>query len=113
MNTEIGVPYLKQFHESVRPLNDADRLAVYDAIFDYGFTGKPPKNLPPTANGVFTLIKLMMDSPNVALPDLSLAKNCPECGNLFIPTRANNLYCKSCTPQKRYNRRHRAGGSKC
>lgn len=35
-------------------------------------------------------------------------RNCKCCGELFIPLRRNQVYCKNCSPQKAYKRRKSA-----
>lgn len=56
-----GILYLESFHEAIRPLKESDRLKMYDAVFDYGFSGILPE-LPPHLRGYFSLIKPVIDS---------------------------------------------------
>lgn len=37
------IPMYKSYIDAVAKLNDIDRLAIYEAIFNYGFTGEEPK----------------------------------------------------------------------
>lgn len=54
-NTD-GFRVLPSYYEVMRDLPDAERLALYDALFDYGF-GNEPQALPPLLAGYFRLIK--------------------------------------------------------
>ena len=56
-----GVVILASFYDAIKPLADADRLQLYDAICNYGIDGKPP-DLPPHLQGYFLLIKPNIDS---------------------------------------------------
>ena len=62
MSSKIGVVYLASFHEAIRPLQDADRLKVYDAVLDYGIYGDLPEELPVHLQGYFALMKPNIDN---------------------------------------------------
>ena len=62
MSGKKGVVYLASYHEAIRPLDDADRLMMYDAILDYGILGTQTDKLPPRLQGFFALIKPNIDS---------------------------------------------------
>lgn len=51
-----GFRWLPSYYEAIRDLPDEERLAIYDAILDFGF-GNDPAPLPPLLNGYFSLIK--------------------------------------------------------
>ena len=57
-----GVVYLESFHDAIRPLEDTDRLTMYDTIFDFGIYGILPDNLPPHLRGYFSLIRPVIES---------------------------------------------------
>lgn len=57
-----GFTMLPSYYEAIRPLSDAERLAMYDAIMDYVFTSKVPEGLSPILNGYFTLLRPNIDS---------------------------------------------------
>ena len=50
-----GFRWLPSYYEAVWDLPDGDRLALYDAILDFGF-GNPVSDLPSTLAGFFRLI---------------------------------------------------------
>ena len=51
-----GFRVLPSYFEAIRPLPDAERLALYDAIWDFGF-GNEVSELPPLLAGYFGLIR--------------------------------------------------------
>ena len=51
-----GFRWLPSYYEAVRDLPDRERLAIYDAIADFGF-GNEVTELPPLLRGMFGLIK--------------------------------------------------------
>ena len=51
-----GFRWLPSYYEAVRDLPDSERLAIYDAIIDYGF-GNDVQELPPLLNGYFRLMQ--------------------------------------------------------
>lgn len=51
-----GFRWLPSYYEAIRDLPDAERLAMYDAIADFGF-GNEPGELPPLLLGYFRLIE--------------------------------------------------------
>ena len=48
-----GFRLLSSYYEAIRPLPDEERLMLYDAVWDFGFLGEEPENLPPLVNAVF------------------------------------------------------------
>ena len=52
---------LPTFYEVIRPLPPEERLALLDAIMDYGFEGKEPEELPITLKGYFTLMRPVLE----------------------------------------------------
>ena len=50
-----GFRWLPSYYEACRDLPDAERLALYDAIVDYGF-GNDPGELPPLLSAILMLI---------------------------------------------------------
>ena len=57
-----GFTMLPSYYEALRPLPDEMRLPLYDAVFDYAFTGKTPEGLSPVLNGYFQLMRPNIDS---------------------------------------------------
>lgn len=57
-----GFTFLPSYYEALRPLPDAERWALYDAIIDYAFTGEAPKGLSPLLNGYFSLLRPNIDN---------------------------------------------------
>lgn len=55
-----GFRWLPSYYIAVRDLPDDDRLALYDAIADYGF-GNDTCELPPMLNAIFSLIRPTLD----------------------------------------------------
>ena len=51
-----GFRWLPSYYEVVRDLPDNERLAIYDAIPDFGF-GNKVQDLPPLLNGYFLLMR--------------------------------------------------------
>ena len=51
-----GFRFLPSYYEAIRELPDAQRLALYDALLDFGF-GNEPGELPPLLNGFFCLMR--------------------------------------------------------
>ena len=51
-----GFRWLPSYYEAIRDLPDSERLAIYDAIIDYGF-GNDVQELPPLLNGYFRLMQ--------------------------------------------------------
>ena len=51
-----GFRLLPSYYEAIRELPDGERLALYDAIFDFGF-GNQVEELPLTVRAYFTLMK--------------------------------------------------------
>ena len=56
-----SVTFFPSYYEAIRPLSDAERLAMYDAILDYGMTGAVPENLSPLLMGYFILLRSRID----------------------------------------------------
>ena len=57
-----GFLMLPSYYDAIRPLPNDQRLALYDAIMDYVFGGKEPKNLSPILKGYFVLLRPNIDS---------------------------------------------------
>lgn len=57
-----GFVFLRSYYKAVRPLPDAERLALLDAILDFGFEGKEPDQLPPLLAGYFDLLRPNIES---------------------------------------------------
>ena len=53
---------LPSYYDAIRPLPDEQRLALYDAIMDYAFSGKEPEDLSPILKGYFVLLRPNIDS---------------------------------------------------
>jgi len=62
LSSKTGVVYLASFHEAIRPLQDNDRLKVYDAVLDYGIYDALPEELPAHLQGYFALMKPNIDT---------------------------------------------------
>jgi len=60
--SQKGIVYLPSYHEAIRHLPDPDRLALYDAVLDYGLEETEPQDLPPILQGYFALIRPNLDS---------------------------------------------------
>ena len=54
----------KSFYEAIKGLPDDIRLALHDAIMEYGLYGIEPEKLDPVARCVFVLIKPQIDANN-------------------------------------------------
>ena len=52
-----GFVFLKSYFDALRPLPDAERLILYDAVLDFVFEGKESEDLPPLLNAIFQLIR--------------------------------------------------------
>ena len=63
MGRESMVIY-KSFYEAIKGLPDDIRLALHDAIMEYGLYGIEPEELDPVARCVFVLIKPQIDANN-------------------------------------------------
>ena len=63
MGRESMVIY-KSFYEAIKGLPDDIRLALHDAIMEYGLYGIEPEKLDPVARCVFVLIKPQIDANN-------------------------------------------------
>lgn len=57
-----GFVFFKTYYEAMQYLPDSDRLALYDAICQYGIYGVEPENLPPIARGFFILQRPNIDA---------------------------------------------------
>lgn len=57
-----GFLMLPSYYDAIRPLPDEQRLALYDAIMDYAFSGKEPDDLSPILKGYFVLLRPNIDS---------------------------------------------------
>lgn len=60
--SQKGIVYLPSYHEAIRHLPDSDRLALYDAILDYGLDEIEPNELPSILQGYFALIRPNLDA---------------------------------------------------
>jgi len=56
-----GFRWLPSYYEALRELPDRERLAIYDAILDYGF-GNETAELPPFLAGLLCLIRPTLDN---------------------------------------------------
>ncbi len=57
-----GFVMLPSYYVALRPLPDDQRLAMYDAIWDYVFAGTLPEGLSPVLNGYFLLLQPNIDA---------------------------------------------------
>ena len=69
METEIklkGVIFARAWWEAAAStLSDAERLAFYDAIFQYGFTAEIPEQLPPIIKPLMAIVRPFLDAEAV------------------------------------------------
>ena len=56
--------FYKSFLVSIRLLPKKHQLQFYNALFDYGFDGVPPKDLPGGAAALFNALKPQIDANN-------------------------------------------------
>lgn len=63
MERESFVIY-KSFYEAIKDLPNDIRLALHDAIMEYGLYGIEPTDLDPVPRSIFTLIKPQLDANN-------------------------------------------------
>lgn len=62
MANNRGLVILPSFFAVIDSKNDADRLALYDALARYHFNGEEPQNLTPSLMDLFTLMRPNIDS---------------------------------------------------
>ena len=53
--------FMPSYKDSIRPLDDENRLLMYDALVDYAVDGIEP-NLPPLLNALFLAFKPIIDN---------------------------------------------------
>lgn len=53
--------FYRSFYEAIKGLPKDIQIEIYSAILEYGLNGTEPANLKPTANGIFILIKPILD----------------------------------------------------
>ena len=56
--------FYRSFAEAARNVPDEDRLAFYDALFDYAFNGEEPEDVTGVAMALFTIAKANIDANN-------------------------------------------------
>lgn len=61
VETGRGVLILPSYYEALRSLPDDMRLALYDAMLDFGFCGTEPDGLGVAEKAIFTLIRPSME----------------------------------------------------
>ena len=57
-----GVIFYKSFYDAIKKIPKEYQLEIYNAIFEYSFTGKKPEELSDIAEAIFMLIKPNIDS---------------------------------------------------
>lgn len=57
-----GFVILPSYYEALRNLPDDTRLSLYDAMLDFGFTGKEPDNLNAIEMAIFSLMRPNIES---------------------------------------------------
>lgn len=62
MSAERGFVMLPSYFEAISPLEDQDRLALYDAIMRYVFDDQEPMELQGVLKSLFTLLRPNIDS---------------------------------------------------
>ena len=58
----VGFVMLPSYYEAIRPLDDVTRLAMFDAITDYAFTGALPADTNPVVSAMFSLVRPNIDA---------------------------------------------------
>ena len=54
--------FYKSFRDAIKKCNEADALAAYEAILDYGLDGIEPKNIGSIPSMIFDLVKPQIDA---------------------------------------------------
>lgn len=62
MSAEKGFVMLPSYYEAISPLEDGDRLALYDAILGYVFADQEPVELHGVLKSLFTLLRPNIDN---------------------------------------------------
>lgn len=54
--------FYESIYEACKGLPEEEKAQVYKAVIEYGCAGIIPKNLPVTANAIFTMAKPLLDA---------------------------------------------------
>ena len=100
--------FYRSFAEAARNVPDEDRLAFYDALFDYAFNGEEPEDVTGVAMALFTIAKANIDANN-RKADLGKKGGRPKEKPMVIEDDENKkpMVLENCKNQKAQNTEYR------